>query len=121
MSDLDHRTEIKKEEPKFSIAEPYHLSKRSKWLRDYYFKGVEREWNNEYMPFTTGTDWDIIWCESDYYISPEVHFYIGNKGKGVFEGCLRSMAIPVSLPDDFWDLSLPERKIKFFEMAMLDY
>jgi len=56
MSDLDHRTEIKKEEPKFSIAEPYHLSKRSKWLRDYYFKGVEREWNNEYMPFTTGTD-----------------------------------------------------------------
>jgi len=35
MSDLDHRTEIKKEEPKFSIAEPYHLSKRSKWLRDY--------------------------------------------------------------------------------------
>jgi formate C-acetyltransferase len=121
MSDLDHRTEIKKEEPKFSIAEPYHLSKRSKWLRDYYFKGVEREWNNEYMPFTTGTDWDIIWCESDYYISPEVHFYIGNKGKGVFEGCLRSMAIPISLPDDFWDLSLPERKIKFFEMAMLDY
>ncbi len=121
MSNIDHITKIKKEEPKFSIAEPHHLSKRSKWLREYYFRGVEREWNNEYMSFTTGTDWDIVWCESDYYISPEIHFYIGNKGKGVFEGCLRSVAIPVSLPDGFWDLSLPERKIKFFEMAMLDY
>ena len=121
MSDLEHRTEIKKEGPNYNIAEPHHLSKRSKWLRDYYFKGVEREWNNEYMSFTTGTDWDIIWCESDYYISPEIHFYIGNKGKGVFEGCLRSIAIPISLPDGFWDLSLPERKIKFFKMAMLDY
>ena len=121
MSDLDHRTEIKKEEPKYNIAKSHHLSKRSKWLRDYYFKGVEREWNNEYLPFTTGTDWDIIWCESDYYITPEIYFYIGNKGKGVFEGCLRSIAIPVSLPDGFWDLSLPERKIKFFETVMLDY
>ena len=121
MSDSKHRTEIKKEGPNYNIAEPHNLSKRSKWLREYYFKGVEREWNNEYMSFTTGTDWDIIWCESDYYISPEIHFYIGNKGKGVFEGCLRSVAIPISLPDGFWDLSLPERKIKFFEMAMLDY
>jgi len=56
MSDLDHKTEIEKEEPKYNIAETHHLAKGSKWLRDYYFKGVEREWNNEYMSFTTGTD-----------------------------------------------------------------
>ena len=108
MSDIDDKTEVKKEEPKYNIAEPHHLSKRAKWLRDYYFKGVEREWNNEYMSFTTGTDWDIVWFESDYYVTPEIYFYIGNKDKGVFEGCLRSVAIPVSLPDGFWDLSLPE-------------
>jgi pyruvate-formate lyase len=121
MSDLNHKTEIKKEPPKYHIAEPHHLSIRSKWLRDYYFKGVEREWNNKYISFTTGTDWDLIWTESDYYVTPEVHFYIGNKGKGVFEGCLRSIAIPVTLPEGFWDLSLPERRIKFFETVMLDY
>ena len=121
MSDLNYKTEINKEPPKYHIAEPHHLSKRSKWLRDYYFKGVDREWNNQYISFTTGTDWDLIWTESDYYVTPEVYFYIGNKGKGVFEGCLRSIAVPVTLPEGFWDLSLPERRIKFFGTVMLDY
>ncbi|MFX0074098.1 MAG: pyruvate formate lyase family protein [Candidatus Hermodarchaeota archaeon] len=121
MSDSEPKIKTKKEDPKYSIAEPHHLSKRSKWLRDYYFKGVEREWNNEYMSFTTGTDWDLIWTESDYYVTPEIYFYIGNKGKGVFEGCLRSIAIPVTLPEGFWELSLPERRIRFFETVMLEY
>ena len=121
MSDLDNKSKVKKEGPKYHIAEPHHLSPRSKWLRDYYFKGVEREWNNQYMPFTTGTDWDMIWNETDYYVAPELHFYIGNKGKGVFEGSLRSMALPVKLPDNFWELSLPERRIRFFEEAILNY
>ena len=121
MSDLDNKSEVKKEVPKYNIAEPHDLSPRSKWLRDYYFKGVKREWNNQYMPFTTGTDWDIIWSETEYYIAPEVHFYIGNKGKGVFEGSFRSMAIPVKLTENFWALSLPERRIHFFEEVMLNY
>jgi pyruvate-formate lyase len=106
---------------KYAIAEPHDLSPRSKWMREYYFKGSKREWNNQYMPFTTGTDWDIIWNETDYYVAPEVHFYIGNKGKGVFESSLRSMAAPVTLPVDFWKLSLQERRITFFEEVMLNY
>jgi pyruvate-formate lyase len=109
------------ESKKYKIAEPHDLSPRSKWMRDYYFKGSKREWNNQYMPFTTGTDWDIIWNETDYYVAPEVHFYIGNKGKGVFESSLRSMAVPVNLPVDFWKLSLQERRITFFEVVMLNY
>ena len=109
------------ESKKYAIAEPHDLSPRSRWMRDYYFKGVKREWNNQYMPFTTGTDWDIIWNETDYYVAPEVHFYIGNKGKGVFESSLRSMAVPVNLPVDFWKLSLQERRITFFEEVMLNY
>ena len=105
----------------YQIAEPHDLSPRSKWMRDYYFKGAERKWNNRYMPFTTGTDWDLIWNETDYYVAPEVHFYIGNKGKGVFESSLRSIAVPVKLPADFWKFSLEERRISFFEEVMLNY
>ena len=118
---MSNESGLEKSPKKFQIAEPHGLSPRSKWLRDYYFKGTEREWNNQYMSFTTGTDWDIVWNETDYYVAPEVHFYIGNKGKGVFETSLRSMAIKVDLPDDFWKLSLPERRILFFEKVMLDY
>ena len=124
MSDTGKKEEILKEGPKFPIAEPHNLSARSKWLRDYYFKGAEREWNNEFMPFTTDTDWDIIWCEGDYYNAPEVLYYIqilGKKDKGVFASSFRSIALPVKLPDDFWELSLPERRIMFFEDVMLNY
>ncbi len=121
MSKSDDAT-VKQKQRKFQIAEPHNLSPRSKWLRDYYFKGVEREWNNEFMPFSTGTDWDLIWNEFDYYIVPEIHTYIGNKGKGVFESSFRSMAITVnSLPENFWELSIPERKTMFFEEVILNY
>ncbi|NHJ24957.1 MAG: hypothetical protein EAX89_10300 [Candidatus Lokiarchaeota archaeon] len=107
---------------KFKIATPHDLSERSKWLREYYFKGANREWNNQFMPFTTGMDWDTIWSELDYYIVPEVHTYIGIKGKGVFESTFRSMAQTIdSLPENFWKLSLPERRAIFFKEAMLNY
>ena len=64
MSNANGTTKAQKD-PKFKLAESHDLSPRQKWLRDYYFKGVEREWNAEYMAFTTGTDWDIIWNEAD--------------------------------------------------------
>ena len=105
----------------FEVAEPHDLLPRSKWLREYYFKGADREWNNEFSPYTTGTDWDLIWNEFNYYIVPEVYMYIGNEGKGVFETSFRSMATDIDLPDDFWELSIPERRILFFEKAMVDY
>ena len=108
-------------ENRSSVAKPHDLSLRSKWLRDYYFKGTERKWNNQYMPFTTGTDWDLIFEESNMYIVPEAHLYLGNKGKGVFENSMRSMARTITLPEHFWSLSLPERRILFFEEAMLNY
>ena len=121
MSGTNENSKIHKDHPKYPIAEPHNLSSRSKWLRDYYFKGTERKWNNEYIPFTTGADWDIIWREADYYIVPETHMYIGNKGKGVFESSLRSMALPVKLPENFWKLSLSERITIFFEEVILNY
>ncbi|MFX1317069.1 MAG: pyruvate formate lyase family protein [Promethearchaeota archaeon] len=108
-------------EQRYRMAEPHNLSPRSKWLRDYYFKGIEREWNNQFMPFTTAADWDLIYEESNMYIVPEAHLYLGSKGKGVFESCFRSMAIPIKLAENFWKLSLPERRVIFFEEAMLNY
>ncbi len=113
-----------KERLRFPIAKPHDLSPRSKWLRDYYFKGIKREWNNQFMPFTTGTDWDIVFHEGDFYVSPEVYYYIqilGKNDKGVFASSFRSMAITVELSDNFWELSLPERRAVFFEKVMLDY
>ncbi len=123
MSKTENNSDIQKRGPKFPIAEPHDLTPRSKWLRDYFYKGNEREWNNQWTPFTTGTDWDIIWHEGDFYINPEVHYYIqilGKNDKGVFASSLRSMALPIDLPDNFWELSLPERRTTFYETVMLD-
>ena len=105
----------------FEIAKPHDLLPRSKWLREYYFKGPDREWNNEFSPYTTGTEWDIIWNELNYYIVPEVYMYIGKEGKGVVETSFQAMAEPTDLPENFWDLSIPERRILFFEKTMVDY
>lgn len=106
--------------PKFRVAEPHDLSRRSQWLRDYYFKGVEREWNNEYTPFTTGLPGDWTWAETDYYIVPEVYRFIGDKTRGPFGTSLDLMAQEVDLPADFWERSLPERRMLFFERVMVD-
>ncbi|MFX1394719.1 MAG: pyruvate formate lyase family protein, partial [Promethearchaeota archaeon] len=124
MSRIDKNSVTYNKEPKFPIAESHDLSPRSKWLRDYFFKGAEREWNNEFMPFTTGTDWDIIWCEGDFYNAPELFYYIqilGKKDKGAFASSFRSMAQSVKLSEDFWKFSLPERRIMFFEDVILNY
>ena len=105
---------------KYQIAEPHDLSPRNKWLRDYYFLGVKREWNNEYMPFTTGLPNDRQFAESDYYIVPEIYFYLGNNSRGIYSSSLSLMAEKVELPKDFWSKSLPERRIEFFEEVMLE-
>lgn len=123
MSKINENNVYQEQVPKFPIAEPHDLSPRSKWLRDYYFKGLDREWNNKFMPFTTGTDWDIILYEGDYYIVPDVYTFIqalGKNDKGVFASSFRSMALPIKLSDNFWELSLPERRIKFLEEVMLN-
>ena len=42
------------------IKEPQKLSERITWLRNYYFKGASRAWNNEFTAWTTGTPWDVV-------------------------------------------------------------
>src|SRR5450756_3196722 len=52
----------------FHIKEPKGLSPRIQWLRDYFFRGVSRPWNNEYTCWSTGTAWDVQYDEITYYI-----------------------------------------------------
>ena len=93
------------EKPKFEIKQPKLLSERVRWLRDYYFQGINREWNNEFIAYTTGTPWDFQYNELSFYIVPETYFYIPT-----FRSSFKQLAVPVQLHPDFWNWSLPERR-----------
>jgi hypothetical protein len=47
----------------YSLKQPQNLSERVRWLRDYYFEGVKRKWNNEFTAWTTGMPWDFQFNE----------------------------------------------------------
>lgn len=94
----------------------HHLSSRINWLLEYYFKGAERRWNNEYTCFTTGTPWDIQFNELTYYTLPEVFPFLSTIGAS-----FRQAARPVALCGNFWSLSLPERRAWFVREVMIRY
>jgi len=104
------------DKPKYAIKQPKNLSDRVRWLRDYYFQGVNRKWNNEYTAWTTGTPWDFQFNEMTFYIVPETYFYIPT-----FRSSLNQTAKPVELCSDFWKMSLPERRSWFLREVMVKY
>ena len=104
------------EKPRFTIKEPKSLSDRVRWLRDYYFEGVKRQWNNEFTAWTTGTPWDFQYNELSFYIVPETYFYIPT-----FRSSFKQNAKPVALAKDFWRWSLPERRAWFLREVMVNY
>ncbi len=98
------------------LKEPKNLSPRIKWLREYYFKGSERSWNNDFTTWTTGTPWDILFDEMTFYIVPEVYPFIQT-----FRSSIYQAARTVKLDKDFWSWSLPERKAWFLKEVMVNY
>jgi pyruvate-formate lyase len=104
------------EKPKYSIKEPKNLSPRIKWLRDYYFQGLNRQWNNEFTGWTTGTPWDFQFQEGQYYIVPETYAFFST-----FTGAFKQTAKKVKLHADFWQWSLPERHAWFIKEVMVHY
>lgn len=104
------------DKPKFSIKQPKGLSDRVRWLRDYYFQGVKRKWNNEYTAWTTGTPWDFQFNEMTFYIVPETYFYIPT-----FRASFNQTAKKVELAPNFWKWSLPERRAWFVREVMVKY
>jgi formate C-acetyltransferase len=109
-------TTMTTEKPRFAIKEPGKLSARITWLRDYYFEGVRRKWNNEYTSWTTGTPWDFQYNELSFYIVPETYFYIPT-----FRSSFKQLAKPVKLDKDFWKWTLPERRAWFLREVMVKY
>jgi pyruvate-formate lyase len=102
--------------PKYAIKEPKNLSPRIQWLRDYYFQGVNRAWNNEWVSWTTGTPWDFQYEELSFYIVPETYAFFSP-----FRAAFQQTAKPVMLPPDFWSWSIAERKAWFVKEVMVEY
>ncbi|MFN2212074.1 MAG: pyruvate formate lyase family protein [Anaerolineales bacterium] len=103
-------------QPRFTIKTPSNLSPRIQWLRDYYFQGVARNWNNEYTSWTTGTPWDFQYNELSFYIVPETYAFLQT-----FRSSFKQAAHLVELHPDFWSWSLPERRAWFNRQVMLCY
>ena len=104
------------ERPVYKLKEPGPLSDRIKWLRDYYFKGVEREWNNEFTTWTTGTPWDVLFDEIGWYVVPETYAFFQT-----FRSSAYQAARPVKLHEDFWKWSIAERRAWFIKEVMVNY
>jgi len=109
-------TAITLEKPRYAIKIPVNISPRIQWLRDYYFQGVERAWNNEYTSWTTGTPWDFQYNELSFYIVPETYAFLQT-----FRSSFNQAARSVPLYPDFWKWSLPERCAWFNKEVMLRY
>ncbi len=105
---------LQKEIPE--IKKPKSLSSRISWLRDYYFKGTERAWNNEYTAWSTGTPWDIQFNEMTFYIVPETYMLMQT-----MVSSYRQAARPVDLDKNFWSWSLPERRAWFVKETMVSH
>lgn len=107
---------ITHEPPRYTLKQPRNLSARIQWLRDYYFQGVQRKWNNEFTAWTTGAAWDFQYNELTFYIVPETYTFFDT-----FRGCFQQTARPVKLDAHFWEWSLPERRAWFLKEVMLHY
>ena len=100
----------------YRIKQPKGLSPRISWLREYYFRGTERAWNNEYTAWTTGTSWDIQFNEMNFYIVPETYMLLQT-----IRSSYRQAARKVNLPKDFWSWRLPQRRAWFVKETMVNY
>ena len=92
------------------------LSSRIQWLRDYYFQGASRNWNNEYTSWSTGTPWDIQYEETNFYIAPENYTFFD-----VFKSSFKLAAKNIPLPVEFWDWSLMERRAWFNKAVVTNH
>jgi trans-4-hydroxy-L-proline dehydratase len=98
-----------------NIKSPGALSDRVQWLRDYYFKGAERAWNNEQTSWTTGAPWDTVYNEMTYYIVPETYML-----QQTLRSSFKLSGREVKLHPDFWTWGLAERRAWFTKEVMVN-
>lgn len=96
--------------PKYNdaIKQPKNLSPRVKWLRDYFFEGTTRKWNNENNVFTTGENWDCCYDELTFYIVPETKSFYQPFTTGYIAA--GKILPPEKISADFYKLPLVERR-----------
>ncbi|MBU1672052.1 MAG: hypothetical protein KKF41_08150 [Actinobacteria bacterium] len=92
------------------------LSDRVGRLREEYVEIEQRDFHNEVMPFTTGTDWDQVWSPVLWGVVPELIAF--NKA---FMESLPLAATKVELPDGFWDEPHVVRVAMFFREVVSRY
>lgn len=91
-------------------------SDRIQWLRDYYFLGNKREWNNEYTVWSTGTPWDLQYHEFTYYIVPETYLMFD-----VMRGGYAQASRRIPIEPDFWNKGIAERRALFVKEVMVNH
>ncbi|MBA3012613.1 MAG: hypothetical protein FP812_20595 [Desulfobacula sp.] len=91
-------------------------SPRAQWLRDYYFLGNQRKWNNEYTVWSTGTPWDLQYHEFTYYIVPETYLMFD-----VMRGGYAQAARTIPVDTDFFTKSIAERRAAFVREVMVNH
>lgn len=101
---------------KTGVKEPFNLSKRIEWLREYYFQGDKRAWNNEFSAFTTGAPWDEVFDETSFLIVPEVYSFFPT-----FRRSFQMAARTIEPPKGFYSLSLPERRAWIIKEAIVNH
>lgn len=100
---------------KIGVKEPFNLSPRIQWLREYYFQGDKRAWNNEFSAFTTGTPWDEVFDETSFLIVPEVYSFFPT-----FRKSFIMAARTIEPPKGFFGLSIPERRAWLMKEAIVN-
>ena len=101
------------------LKQPKNLSNRIKWLRDYYFLGREREWNNEFSSFTTGVQWDEMCYEETYFYTMLENLRSSELQTASVNQAGTKNVVPV--PEGFFDMSLAERKAWFTKEVMVNH
>lgn len=92
------------------------LSTRVQKLRDHFYSFHEREETNEPYAFTTGTDWDEVYTVHDWANEPAIYPFFASINQ-----TLKSMAVKVEIPENYWEFGLPMRRAIFFHEVMTRY
>ena len=108
--------EMTRNSTQYRIKQTKNLSPRIQWLRDYYFEGVNRRWNNEYTSWSTGTPWDFQYEELSFYIVPETYAFFST-----FRASYNQTSTKIDLHPDFWSWSIAERKAWFLKQVMVHH
>ncbi|MEJ2025093.1 MAG: pyruvate formate lyase family protein, partial [Deltaproteobacteria bacterium] len=98
----------------YQIKVPQGLSRRIQWLRDYYFEGTDRAWNNEFLAWSTGTPWDVQFNEMTFYIVPETYTLMQT-----LRGSFRQAARNIELDKEFWSWPHVERRAWFVKEVLV--